>query len=99
MKTIIITVPDRKDGKWKMRYKGFSKSLKTAPGFFHRVERILSARKLREKVSIAVKSYTPTGITTDNRSLSSIEPKYLLYCLSCFLESYLPNKIVTQYQP
>ena len=86
MKRIIIIEPKTIDGNWALG----NRKRKSAYLIFYAVKRRLQARTLNKRTAIRVKY----ADCTTNDSLTSNEPRYLLYTLGCFLEDYLSDATV-----
>ena len=94
MRKIIITVPKKQTGKWKLSMRGRrGRGYKTAATAYNAVESSLSRyleANLDEKTAVRV-NY---GRGFINESLTSNKPRYLLYALGCFLEDYLSDSVL-----
>lgn len=99
MRKIIVTVPRSEGGKWKVSIFGSrGKTRASASTAFQLVERGLNDKKnlnsearLKEKTCVKVKH----GDGFINESLNSDQPRYLLYCLACFLEDFLSESVLS----
>ena len=97
MKKIIVTIPIQKGGKWTVSAFGSrGKQRKNAWSAFKYVEKQIFAKEnlnfegsLKEKTSVLVKN----GSNPINESLSSSQPRYLMFCLTAFLEDYLSEYV------
>ena len=81
---IIVKVPETSN-KWKLHWAGFGKHFTRADTLINGIERRLLRTAKDKKLSILVKYDKDSS----NESLASLNPAYLLYTLSCFLEDYL----------
>jgi len=95
VKRVVITAPKKESGKWKVSMFGSKgKHRASANTAFQLVEKdlnverdLISEARLKEKTCVKVKY----GDGSINESLCSNQPRYLLFCLTCFLEDY-PTK-------
>lgn len=105
MKKVIVTIPKTNGDKWKVSMFGSTgkhrANANTLLGLvkkeFLAKNTLSSCLELDEKTSISIKEHTDSGVTVVNESVSSTQPHYLLYCLACFLEDYLPEKTINKY--
>ena len=89
---IKITCPTE-DRKWKVSFGNTPSYRKTVTSIFKLVERKLnSGVGMKEKTSIQV-NYDHS---TFNESLVSLDARYLLYTLVCFLEDYLEKDFLNK---
>ena len=91
-KNIIVYVPEKKDGKWKVSIYGGVRHRNSASVIFNAIERKLQPRQNKQKTVIKVKY----GKDTFNESLASFDNHYLLFTLSCFLEDHLSKKVMNR---
>ena len=89
---IKVKVPQNGD-KWKVAFGSRNyRSRNTATVIFSAIERRLLASPLKEKTSIEVEYDKDTS----NETLMSLDARYLLYTLCCFLEDYLEKQFLNQ---
>lgn len=86
MKKITITIPKNKE-KWKLNWGngGSPTTRRRADLICRAIERRLLRTSLKEKTSITIKEAS----SSVNESLSSKNPKHLIWITVCFLEDYL----------
>jgi len=87
---IKVTVP-KTDEKWSVSFGKTPSRRKDATLCYNLIERRIYARPLKEKLSIVVKY--PDGLL--NETLVSLDARYLLYTLVCFLEDYLTKEFLS----
>ena len=89
---IIIKVPEI-GKKWRVSFGGTPSSRKNATLIFKLVERrLFLGVGIKEKTSILVKY----GKDVSNETLVSLDARYLLYTLVCFLEDYLTKEYLAE---
>ena len=89
MKTITITVPKEKNGKWSIFWgTGSPRLRKSASIILNALQRSLSRSRLIEKTSITVKMTDGTNTTYFSEKVS-----YLIWTCKCFLEDYLSIEV------
>ena len=90
MRKIIIRVPKKNGDKFSLARKGWKgRSFVTAAGLMGRMERIFPRTEFKEKTAVIVKEYHRGRFRSLNETLSSKDPKYLIFTTACFLEDYL----------
>jgi len=97
MKRLIIKIPKEKGKKWSLQQKGTNaRRYIRASSLFSYLQRVFPRNKFQEKTVLVVNSYIDSQWTNINETCSSNNPKYLLYCLACFLEDYLTKGFARQ---
>jgi hypothetical protein len=93
MKYISITVPKTNKDKWKLSITGRNngKGYSSVNGMFNQIEKYVRSVVPTLKEKHAVRVNYDDGI---NVSLSSTDPKYLIYAMSCFLEDHLSDSVL-----
>lgn len=103
---IIIKLPVKKDGKFKVQARGLikGKQFLTANGVMEYIDAVLERKVLhflgtesKEKIAIEVKEYIDSSFIEINVTEASTSLEYLIYCTSCFLEDFLSEKILKRY--
>lgn len=87
---IIITVPQKEGEKWFLGYNFRPRGMARADTVFSRLERLLLRSTLKQKTSVLVRY----GKGAVNETVASLDPRYLLYAASCFLEDYLSKFVM-----
>jgi hypothetical protein len=93
MKYISITVPKTNKDKWMFSITGRNngKTRANVHTLFNQIEKYLHPLSSTLKEKHAVRVNYDDGI---NVSLSSTDPKYLIYVMSCFLEDHLSEIVL-----
>jgi len=95
MNKICVSLPD-KLGRWKVQIGKSIVRRKTATSAYGRVERKLLnlsgslASSMRDKTCVSVKD----GQYVLNESINSANANYHLYCLTCFLEDFISERML-----
>jgi len=93
MKKIIVKLPDERVKKFRLQKRGWaSKRYLTATRLVNRLEDGFCLKELEEKTAIVVKEQGSRGFEIINETLASKDTKYLLSCLTCFLEEFLSRE-------
>ena len=103
MKKLIIKIPIKKENKWSLQQTGIlAKRFKTPTSLLNHLKRSFPQKEFDKRLAIIVKRYVGSSPRPRcrweniNETLSSKDPKYLLYTITCFLEDYLSSSIINK---
>ncbi len=88
----IISTISKSDKKWKVSCGHTPSFRKSATYSYKLVLRRFLRTGVKEKISILVKY----GKGSSNETIASLDARYLLYTLACFLEGYLNEEYLSQ---
>lgn len=94
MRKIIIKTAINPGEKWGLSFYHSIKWRKDVNTIMNWLRRRLLASPLKEKVALIVEEYDGKQWENVNETLASLDPHYLLYAASCFLEDYLSKGVL-----
>lgn len=99
MKVFIIKMPKDKNSKWSLQQTGVpARRFRNAHAILNRFKKVFPRMEFREKTAIMVKRYVDGSFVTENETVSSKDPKYLIYATACFLEDFISPEVMRSYE-